>query len=59
MLITASENTRALEDDLECKSGSDNADFNSGEEEDAGRHPKKKKKRYHRHTPHQIQVMES
>ncbi|XP_078436866.1 homeobox-leucine zipper protein ROC2-like isoform X2 [Wolffia australiana] len=50
-LITANEN------DGECKSGSDNAECNSGDEEEVGRHPKKK--RYHRHTAHQIQVMES
>ncbi|CAA7394447.1 unnamed protein product [Spirodela intermedia] len=56
-LISASEIPRVREDELESKSGSENAECNSGDEEEAGRHPKKK--RYHRHTQHQIQVMES
>lgn len=56
-LIVANEIPRVREDELESKSGSENAECNSGEEEEAGRNPKKK--RYHRHTQHQIQVMES
>ncbi|XP_013748124.1 homeobox-leucine zipper protein HDG1-like isoform X1 [Brassica napus] len=44
----------------ESRSGSDNVEALSGEDDlDASDRPLKKKKRYHRHTPHQIQELES
>uniref|UniRef100_A0A1J3HGW5 Homeobox-leucine zipper protein HDG1 n=1 Tax=Noccaea caerulescens TaxID=107243 RepID=A0A1J3HGW5_NOCCA len=44
----------------ESRSGSDNADAFSGDDDiDASNRPLKKKKRYHRHTPQQIQELES
>ncbi|XP_023640300.1 homeobox-leucine zipper protein HDG1 isoform X1 [Capsella rubella] len=44
----------------ESRSGSDNADALSGDDDlDASDRPLKKKKRYHRHTPQQIQELES
>ncbi|KAF3784613.1 Homeobox-leucine zipper protein PROTODERMAL FACTOR 2 [Nymphaea thermarum] len=45
------------EDDFESKSGSENLEGASGEDNDHERRPKKK--RYHRHTQHQIQEMEA
>ena len=44
------------EDEFESKSGSDNIEGASGEDQDGQRRPRKK--RYHRHTQHQIQEME-
>lgn len=43
----------------ESRSGSDNMDAASGDDEDASDKPARKKKRYHRHTPQQIQELES
>ncbi|CAH2057809.1 unnamed protein product [Thlaspi arvense] len=44
----------------ESRSGSDNAEALSGDDDlDASERPLKKKKRYHRHTPQQIQELES
>ncbi|XVF50787.1 hypothetical protein PTKIN_Ptkin04bG0131400 [Pterospermum kingtungense] len=48
---------RMREDDNESRSGSDNLEVASGDEQDAADGPPKKK--YHRHTPHQIQELES
>eukprot|EP01018_Ginkgo_biloba_P016723 Gb_16030 [translate_table: standard] len=44
------------EEEFESKSGSDNIEGASGEEQDADQ--RARKKRYHRHTQHQIQEME-
>ncbi|XP_020591591.1 homeobox-leucine zipper protein ROC2-like isoform X2 [Phalaenopsis equestris] len=52
-----SEIMRAGEDDLESKSGSENIEGASGDEQDPNQRPRKK--RYHRHTQHQIQEMEN
>ncbi|KAL0909552.1 hypothetical protein M5K25_020432 [Dendrobium thyrsiflorum] len=52
-----SEMIRAREDDFESKSGSDNIEGASGDEQDPNQRPRKK--RYHRHTQHQIQEMEA
>ncbi|CAK9142742.1 unnamed protein product [Ilex paraguariensis] len=48
---------RLRDDDFESKSGSENNDGASGEDQDPNQRPKKK--RYHRHTQHQIQEMEA
>ncbi|KAJ4950136.1 hypothetical protein NE237_026968 [Protea cynaroides] len=45
------------EDGYESRSGSDNMDGASGDEQDADNPPRKK--RYHRHTPQQIQELEA
>ncbi|KAH0436330.1 hypothetical protein IEQ34_026434 [Dendrobium chrysotoxum] len=52
-----SEIIRAREDDFESKSGSENIEGASGDEQDPNQRPRKK--RYHRHTQHQIQEMEA
>ncbi|KAK8965807.1 Homeobox-leucine zipper protein ROC2 [Platanthera guangdongensis] len=58
MTATAeSEIMRGREDDFESKSGSENVEGASGEDQDPNQRPKKK--RYHRHTQHQIQEMEA
>ena len=51
---------RNIRDDelFDDKSGSDNIEGGSGEEQDPTQRPNKKK-RYHRHTQHQIQEMEA
>ncbi|KAL7130238.1 hypothetical protein ABFS83_13G121200 [Erythranthe nasuta] len=46
------------DDDYESKSGTDIMEAPSGDEQDPNQRPNKKK-RYHRHTQHQIQEMES
>ncbi|CAH1423815.1 unnamed protein product [Lactuca virosa] len=46
------------DDDYESKSGTDIMEAHSGDEQDPNQRPNKKK-RYHRHTQHQIQEMES
>lgn len=51
-----SEQAKAKEEDYESRSGSDNMDGGSGEDQDMDLPPRKK--RYHRHTPRQIQEME-
>lgn len=49
--------TRNKEEEYESRSGSDNMDGASGDDQDADNPPRKK--RYHRHTPQQIQELES
>ncbi|KAF6136124.1 hypothetical protein GIB67_043276 [Kingdonia uniflora] len=49
---------RSRDDELESKSGSDNIEGGSGDEADPNSRPGKKK-RYHRHTNHQINQMEA
>ncbi|KAE9618268.1 putative transcription factor & lipid binding HD-SAD family [Lupinus albus] len=49
---------RMRDDDYESRSGSDNFDGVSGDDQDAG-DDQPKRKRYHRHTPNQIQDLES
>lgn len=51
-----SEQAKAKEEESDSKSSSDNLEGGSGEEQDADQRPSKK--RYHRHTSHQIQEME-
>ncbi|CAA7017384.1 unnamed protein product [Microthlaspi erraticum] len=53
-----SANRRSREEDHESRSGSDNVEGISGEDQDADDKPPRKK-RYHRHTPQQIQELES
>ncbi|XVE58587.1 hypothetical protein DITRI_Ditri04bG0181600 [Diplodiscus trichospermus] len=54
---------RMKEDGYESRSGSDNFEGASGDDQDAAddgpSKKKKKKKKYHRHTPYQIQELES
>ncbi|XP_022765114.1 homeobox-leucine zipper protein ANTHOCYANINLESS 2-like isoform X1 [Durio zibethinus] len=47
------------EDGYESRSGSDNFEGASGDDQDASADGPPKKKKYHRHTPHQIQELES
>ncbi|GMH17247.1 hypothetical protein Nepgr_019088 [Nepenthes gracilis] len=49
---------KSREDEHESRSGSDNMDGASGDDQDAADNPPRKK-RYHRHTPQQIQELES
>ncbi|RZB53605.1 homeobox-leucine zipper protein ANTHOCYANINLESS 2-like [Glycine soja] len=49
---------RSREEEHESRSGSDNMDGGSGDDFDAADNPPRKK-RYHRHTPQQIQELES
>lgn len=49
---------RSREDEHESRSGSDNMDGGSGDDQDAADNPPRKK-RYHRHTPQQIQELEA
>ncbi|KAK4578386.1 hypothetical protein RGQ29_028484 [Quercus rubra] len=49
---------RSREEDHESRSGSDNMDGASGDDQDATDKPPRKK-RYHRHTPQQIQELEA
>ncbi|CAN6484886.1 unnamed protein product [Victoria cruziana] len=48
---------RTKDDEYESRSGSDNVEGASGDEQDGDNPPRKK--RYHRHTPQQIQELES
>ncbi|CAK9328473.1 unnamed protein product [Citrullus colocynthis] len=48
---------RSREEEHESRSGSDNMDGGSGDDQDAANPPRKK--RYHRHTPQQIQELEA
>ncbi|XP_010537198.1 PREDICTED: homeobox-leucine zipper protein HDG7-like isoform X2 [Tarenaya hassleriana] len=51
---------RLRDDEYESRSGSDNFDAVSGDDQEArGQDKGRKKKKYHRHTPHQIQELES
>ncbi|KAF8391505.1 hypothetical protein HHK36_023810 [Tetracentron sinense] len=52
-----SEIGRIRDDDFDSKSGSDNIEGASGDDQDPN--PRPKKKRYHRHTQRQIQEMEA
>ncbi|CAF2125861.1 unnamed protein product [Brassica napus] len=52
-------NRRSREEDHESRSGSDNVEGISGEDQDADDNKPPRKKRYHRHTPQQIQELES
>lgn len=49
---------RSRDDEHESRSGSDNMDGGSGDDQDAADNPPRKK-RYHRHTPQQIQELEA
>ncbi|KDP22311.1 hypothetical protein JCGZ_26142 [Jatropha curcas] len=49
---------RIKEDGYESRSGSDNLEGASGDDQEAGDHQRRRKKKYHRHTPHQIQELE-
>ncbi|KAL1543497.1 Homeobox-leucine zipper protein ANTHOCYANINLESS 2 [Salvia divinorum] len=49
---------RSRDEEHESRSGSDNMDGASGDDQDAADKPPRKK-RYHRHTPQQIQELES
>lgn len=48
---------RNKDDEYESRSGSDNMEGGSGDDQDADNPPRKK--RYHRHTPQQIQELEA
>ncbi|KAJ1402508.1 START domain [Sesbania bispinosa] len=50
---------RMRDDEYESRSGSDNFEGVSGDDQDAGDDQPQRKKRYHRHTPHQIQELEA
>ncbi|GAV85584.1 Homeobox domain-containing protein/START domain-containing protein [Cephalotus follicularis] len=54
----ASIGRRSREEEHESRSGSDNMDGGSGDDQDAADNPPRKK-RYHRHTPQQIQELEA
>lgn len=49
---------RSRDEEHESRSGSDNMEGGSGDDQDAGDKPPRKK-RYHRHTPQQIQELEA
>ncbi|XP_042453411.1 homeobox-leucine zipper protein ROC5-like isoform X1 [Zingiber officinale] len=51
--------SRITGDENDCRSGSDNLETVSGDDVDQEQNPRKKKKRYHRHTPQQIQELEA
>lgn len=50
---------RMKEDGYEIRSESDNFEVASGDDQDAAADGPSKKKKYHRHTPRQIQELES
>lgn len=50
---------RMREDGYESRSGSDNVEGASGDDQDGGDDQRPKKKKYHRHTPQQIQELEA
>ncbi|GMH00540.1 hypothetical protein Nepgr_002379 [Nepenthes gracilis] len=50
--------SKGREEEHESRSGSDNMDGASGDDQEAADNPRKKK-RYHRHTPQQIQELEA
>ncbi|GLU21058.1 hypothetical protein SLE2022_372230 [Rubroshorea leprosula] len=50
---------RMRENGYESRSGSDNLDGASGDDQDAGDDEPPRKKKYHRHTPNQIQELEA
>lgn len=49
---------RIRDDGYESRSGSDNLEGASGDDQDAGDDQPPRKKKYHRHTPNQIQELE-
>lgn len=49
---------RMRDDEYESRSGSDNFEGASGDDQDAGDEQRPRKKKYHRHTPSQIQELE-
>ncbi|KAJ8769455.1 hypothetical protein K2173_002945 [Erythroxylum novogranatense] len=50
---------RDKDDGFESRSGSDNLEGVSGDEQEAGDDQRRRKKKYHRHTQHQIQELEA
>ncbi|XP_028806242.1 homeobox-leucine zipper protein ANTHOCYANINLESS 2 [Neltuma alba] len=50
---------RMRDDEYESRSGSDNFEGVSGDDQDAGDDQPQRRKKYHRHTPHQIQELEA
>ncbi|KAI4351788.1 hypothetical protein L6164_006105 [Bauhinia variegata] len=50
---------RMRDEGYESRSGSDNFEGASGDDQEAGDDQQQRKKKYHRHTPHQIQELES
>lgn len=52
------EQVKSKDEEYESRSGSDNMDGGSGDDQDAADNPPRKK-RYHRHTPQQIQELEA
>lgn len=50
---------RLKEDVHESRSESDNVEGASGDDQDAARNKQKGRKKYHRHTPQQIQELEA
>lgn len=50
---------RMREEEFESRSGSDNVEGASGDDQEANEDGPPRKKKYHRHTPHQIQELES
>lgn len=50
---------RMRDDGYESRSGSDNFEGASGDDQDAGDEQPPRKKKYHRHTPNQIQELEA
>ncbi|KAL1813824.1 hypothetical protein DCAR_0626200 [Daucus carota subsp. sativus] len=50
---------RTREEEFESKSGSENMEVPSGDEQERPRGRSQKKKKYHRHTPFQIQELEA
>ncbi|KAE8703676.1 Homeobox-leucine zipper protein ANTHOCYANINLESS 2 [Hibiscus syriacus] len=55
----ASIGRRSREEEHESRSGSDNMDGASGDDQEAAADKPPRKKRYHRHTPQQIQELEA
>lgn len=49
---------RIKEDGYESRSGSDHLEGASGDDQETGENKRPRKKKYHRHTPHQIQELE-
>lgn len=50
---------RGRNDEIDNKSSSENNEGGSGDDQDSNSQRPNKKKRYHRHTQHQIQEMEA
>lgn len=50
---------RARDEENESRSGSDNNEGASGDDQDAPGDNSARRKKYHRHTPHQIQELEA